>query len=153
MIGRYVQENADGGAQRRRQIDLVGRDFEHVTAAGCERLQRQRGDADIAAHLRIAAGMIDQVRDQRRGGRFAVGAGNRNQRTVQPARRALAAEQFDVANDLDAFEMRALHAPVRRRMGQRHAGRKHKRGDTGPVEFAEVPRRNAGGFGLFDFRR
>ena len=78
MIGRYVQENADGGAQRRRQIDLVGRDFEHVTAAGCERLQRQRGDADIAAHLRIAAGMIDQMRDQRRGGRFAVGAGNRN---------------------------------------------------------------------------
>ena len=80
MILRHVQQNADGGAQRRRQIDLIGRHFQHVGTAGRERLERQHRHADIAAHLRVAAGAVDQMRDQRGGGRFAVGAGDGDQR-------------------------------------------------------------------------
>ncbi len=110
MIRRHVQQYADGGAQRWRQIDLIGRRFQDVSASRRERLKRQRGDADIAAHLRIAAGAADEMRDQRRGGRLAVGAGDGDQRAVGATRGALAAEQFDVADDLDAFFARAARS-------------------------------------------
>ena len=85
------------------------------------------------------------MRDQRRGGRFAVGAGDGDQRTWRARFRALAAEQFDVADDLDAGLARERRRPVRRRMGQRHAGRQHQRGDRRPVEVAQILRLEAGG--------
>ena len=47
-------------------------------------------------------------------------------RRARRARRALAAEQFDVADDLDARRLRQRHRPMRLGMGQRHAGRQHE---------------------------
>ncbi len=153
VIRRHVDEHADGRPQRWRQIDLIGRHFDDVVPARCKRLERQRRHTDIAAHLRVTPGMSDEMRGQRRGGRFAVGAGDGHQRTVGTMHRALAAEQFDIADDFDAFEMRALRRPVRRRVGQRHAGRQNKRGDIRPVDIGEVRGLDAGGIGLLDLQR
>ena len=41
-------------------------------------------------------------------------------------RRALAAEQLDVADDLEAGRLGAFDGPMRFRMRQRHAGRQHE---------------------------
>jgi hypothetical protein len=57
----------------------------------------------------------------------------------------LAAEQLDVADHLDGGLVRQIDDPVRRRMGQRHAGREHQRGDLRPVDGAQIGGRNAGG--------
>ena len=138
------------GLQRGREIDLIGRDFQHINAPGRERLERQHRHADIAAHLRVAAGAFDEMRDQRGGGRFAVGAGDGDQRTIAAGLRALAAEQFDVADDLDIGLVGERRRPMRRRMRQRHAGRQHQRGDVRPVEFAQILRLEAGGLRLGD---
>ena len=39
---------------------------------------------------------------------------------------------------------------MRRRMGERHAGRQHQRRDFGPVDVAQISGRNAGCIGLGD---
>ena len=133
VVFRHVQQDTDRGFQRRRQIDLIGRNLQHIAARVFailrERLQRQYRHADIAAHLRVAAGASEQMRGQRRGGRFTVGAGDGDQRATGAGLRALAAEQFDVADDLDARLARQRRRPVRCRMRQRHAGRQHQGGD------------------------
>ena len=105
-----VEQDADGRIERGREIDLVGRHLDHVDAARARRLQRQDRGADIAAHLRVVAGDLQQMRDQRGGGRFAVGAGDGDERRVRRVTPALAAEQFDVADHLDAG-LRAPSAP------------------------------------------
>src|SRR6185369_13115358 len=65
---------------------------------------------------------------------------------------ALAAEQLDVADHLDRGIAREADAPMRRRMGQRHAGREHQRRDLTPVDVAQVGDRNPGGARLLDRR-
>ena len=82
--------------------------------------------ADIAAHLHVAAGLAQDMRDQRRGGRLAVGAGDADERRVRRDAGPLAAEQLDVADDLDAGARAPLDRPMRLGMGQRHAGREHE---------------------------
>jgi hypothetical protein len=54
------------------------------------------------------------------------------------ARRPLAAEQLDVADDLEAGRLRPLHCPMRDGVGQRHAGRQNQRGEGRPVGLAQV---------------
>ena len=66
--------------------------------------------------------------------------------------RALAAEQFDVADDFDIGVARQLDHPMRLRMGQRHAGRKNEGGNACPIGLAQVGGRNAGGIGFGDAR-
>ncbi len=90
------------GSRRRRQVDLERRHLDHVDALGGGRLQRQDRGADIAAHLDVAARLGEDVGDQRRRGRLAVGAGDRHERRVRRQRAALPAEQLDVADDRDA---------------------------------------------------
>ena len=68
-------------------------------AGGCE---RQDGGADVAAHLHVPAGLLQDVRDECRGRRLAVGAGDGDERSVRGAGRPLAREQLDVADDLHA---------------------------------------------------
>ena len=58
MIFRDIQQDADGRFQRRRKIDLIGRNLQNVGAARLERRERQNGHADIAAHLRVNAGAL-----------------------------------------------------------------------------------------------
>ncbi|MGY4326159.1 hypothetical protein ACVWWG_000573 [Bradyrhizobium sp. LB7.2] len=69
MVLADIEQNADGGIERGREVDLVGRHLDDVDAAHARRLQRQDRSADIAAHLGVVAGNFRQVRDQRRGGR------------------------------------------------------------------------------------
>ena len=110
MVFADIEQNADGRIERRREIDLVGRHLDHMHAAHPRRLQRQDRGADIAAHLGVVAGDLHQMRDQRGRGRLAVGAGDRDERRIRRMAAALAAEQFDVADHLDA----GLRAPSAR---------------------------------------
>ena len=148
VVRRDIQQNADRGIQRGRQIDLVGRHLDHMDAALGGRLQRQDGGADIAAHLGVEAGLAHQMRDQRRGGRFAVGAGNRDERRVGGMPRALATEQFDVADHLDAGRLRHLHGPVRHGIRQRHAGSQDQRGEIFPRHATQIGGDEIGARGL-----
>jgi hypothetical protein len=126
MVGRDVEQHADRGAERRRQLDLERRHLDDVDALGGWRRQLQDGGADVAAHLRIPACGAKNVGDERRGGRLAVGAGDRNERRFRTALRPLAAEKLDIADDLHPGGVRLGDRPMRRGMGQRHARRQHR---------------------------
>ena len=144
MVFADIEQNADGRIERGRQIDLVGRHLDHMHAAHPRRLQRQDRGADIAAHLGVVAGDLHQMRDQRGRGRLAVGAGDGDERRVRRVTAALAAEQFDVADHLDAGLPRHQHRPMRRRMGQRRAGRQDQRGEIRPRHRAQIGGDEAG---------
>ena len=123
------------------------------TRPGSRRLQRQDRGADIAAELRVQAGRCGKMRDQRRGGRFAVGAGDGDEGRIRRKLRPLAAEQFDIADHRDAGLVGECDDPMRLGMGERHAGRQHQRRDLGPVDVAQIGGGNAGGIGLGDALR
>ncbi len=144
MVFADIEQNADGRIERGREIDLVGRHLDHMHPAHPRRLQRQDRGADIAAHLGVVAGDLHQMRDQRRRGRLAVGAGDGDERRIRRVTAALAAEQFDVADHLDAGLPRHQHRPVRRRMGQRRAGRQNQRGEIRPGHGAQIGGDEAG---------
>ena len=133
-----IEQNADGGIERGREVDLVGRHLDDVDAARARRLQRQDRGADIAAHLGVVAGNLCEMSDQRCRGRLAVGAGDRNERRVRRVAATFAAEQLDVADHLDTRLARFQHAPVRHRVGQRHAGREHERCEIAPGNAAQI---------------
>src|SRR5215471_12302739 len=88
------------------------------------------------------------MRNQRRGRRLAIGAGDGDEGSFRRARAALAAEQLDVADHLDARGMRQHHRPVGRGMRERHAGRKHERGNFRPVGLPQIAAWNARARGL-----
>ena len=111
MIGRDVQQHANRRRQRRRQVDLERRHLDDVNAVRCGRRERQDGSADVAAHLHVAAGGAQNMCDERRGGGLAVGAGDGDDRARGAACGALAKEQLDVADDLDAGRLRLAHRP------------------------------------------
>src|SRR5205085_10486750 len=102
MIRRDVEQDADGGIEARRKIDLIGRALDHVRAAGSRRVEREDRDADIAAALRKNAAGAEHVADEGGGRRLAVGSGDGNERGARCARTPLAAIELDVADDLDA---------------------------------------------------
>ena len=106
MVRRDVEEDADRRPQARREVDLERRHLDDMDAVARRRLERQDRRADVAAHLHVAAGLAQDVGDQRRRGRLAVGAGDGDERRVRRELRALAAEQLDVADDLDAGGLR-----------------------------------------------
>ena len=150
MVLADIEQDADGGIERGREVDLVGRHLDDVHAAHARRLQRQDRGADIAAHLGVVAGKFRQMRDQRRGGRLAVGAGDGDERRIGRVTAPLAAEQLDVADHLDAGLARHQHAPVRRRMGQRRAGGEDQRGEILPGDAAQIRGDETGLRGLGD---
>ncbi len=143
-----VDENADRRIERRREVDLVGGDLDHVHTTRPRRLEREDGGADIAADLGIVTGGAREMGGERSGGRLAVGAGDRHERGGGRLAATLAAEQLDVADHLDRRSLRAPDRPVRRRMGERHAGREHQRGDSRPVDPTQVGGRYARTRGL-----
>ncbi|MCY1230307.1 hypothetical protein D9M72_427160 [compost metagenome] len=65
-------------------------------------------------------------------------------------RAAFAHEELDVADDPDARSMGEIDRPVRLRMGERHARRKHEGGKSGPFDGAQVRRQHARGGSLGD---
>jgi len=72
--------------------------------------------------------------DQRGGRRFAVGAGDGDKGRAGCKMPSLAAEQFDIADYLNARLLRERHHPMRRRMRERHPGRQHQACDFAPVD-------------------
>ena len=81
--------------------------------------------------------------DQRRGGGFAVGSGDRDEGRIRRQLRPLAAEQLDIADDLDPCGLRLRDAPVRHGMGERHAGREYQRGKARKIRLAQIRDRDA----------
>ncbi len=144
MVFADIEQNADRRIERGRQIDLVGRHLDHMHAPHPRRLQRKDRGADIAAHLGVVAGHLHQMRDQRRRGRLAVGAGDGDERRVRRMAAALAAEQFDVADHLTAGLPRHQHRPMRRRMRQRRAGGQDQRREIRPRHRAQIGGDEAG---------
>ena len=138
MVRRQIGEHRDIRHQPRRQIDLVGRNFQHIDRARIGARQFEHGLADIAADLRIVAAGIENVTDQGRRRRFAVGAGDGND--GRPARLGaigayLAGEEFDIADDLDARLARGRDDRMRRGMGERHARAQHQCFELRPGPF------------------
>ncbi len=144
MVFADIEQNADRRIERGRKIDLVGRHLDHMHPPHPRRLQRQDRGADIAAHLGVVAGDLHQMRDQRRRGRLAVGAGDRHERRIRRVTPAFAAKQLDVADHLDAGLPRRQHAPMRRRMGQRRAGRQNQGCEIRPGHGAQIGGDEAG---------
>ena len=126
MIRRDVQQHPDGGCERWGEVDLKRRTFDDVRTIIGRRLQRQDRGADVATHLHVAAGFAQNVRHKRGRGGFAIRAGDGNEGSIRRDFGALAAEQFDVADDLHAGATRQRHRPVRLGMGQRHTERKNE---------------------------
>jgi len=102
------------------------------------RLEREDRCADVAATLGGIAGRGEQMGDERRRRRLAIGAGDGDERRVGRDRPALAAVKLDVADHLDGGIAREPDRPVGRRMGERHAGREHERGNARPFDTAQV---------------
>ena len=143
MIGRDVDQRADARRQRRGEIDLERRAFDDVDAPVGRRQQIENRHADVAAHRHVAAGLAQDMGDQRRRRRLAVGSGDGHERRARRARGALAGEEFDVADDSDAGRLRPFDRPVRLGMGQRHARREHERREAAPVDGGQIDRREA----------
>ena len=124
-----------------------------MTHARCRRLRRlKRKDrgADIAAELRIACRPTPQdVRDQRRRRRFAVGAGDGDEGRArrQPAR-ARGRTARCRRSPRRPRSCASSTGPMRFGMRQRHAGREHERGNLRPIDRVQIRDRNAGGFAL-----
>jgi hypothetical protein len=115
MVGRQVEQRADLRLEAGHQVDLVGRQLEHIDPPRQRRRQQKGRGADVAADLGIAPGRPQHVAGKRGGGRLAVGAGDRDD--LGPGAVHLAGEHLGVADDLDACRTGAAHRPVRRRDG------------------------------------
>ena len=143
MVGRQVEQDSGSRVQRRGKIDLVGRAFDHIEPPIPGRIERQNGPADIATKLRIATTCFEDMGNQCRGGRFAVGPGDRDERAIRRMSSPLPHEDLDVADDLDTGIAGKADRPVRFRMGERHTGRQHEGCDRRPVDLPQVPCRHA----------
>ena len=134
MVGGDVEQHRDVAIEALRQVDLVARQLEHIDPAFGERVLGEDRQADIAAHRARHARGLEDVVDERGGGRLAVGAGDADdlvRRKLGPG----AGEQLDVADDLDAGVAGALRDRV---AVERQAGRDDEAVELGEVGFVEV---------------
>ena len=143
MVGSDVDQKADAGAKRGREIDLIGRAFDDMRAPRGWRGQIEDGRADVAAHGDVAPGLLQHMSDQRGGRRLAIGAGDRDEGRVRGSRAALADEELDIAHDRNPRRMREIDGPMRLGMSQRHARREHEQPEAPPVGVSEIDERNA----------
>ena len=130
VIGGDVEQYRDVEGERGDQLQLKRAGFEHIGAVAAERHQRQRRGAEIAADLDPPFGGSQDVAEQRRRRRFAVGAGDADiaSRGLRPA------EQFDVADDLDTGRAGMHHRRMRRGKAVRDPWRQDEGGDMPPVD-------------------
>ena len=125
MVGREVRQQRDIGFEAGRQVNLEAGHFQHIKTARARRRQFQHRVADIAADLGIKSGMGQDMADQRRGGGFAVCAGDGDHRGA--ARLCgigadFAGEQFDIADHFDLGGPGMGDHFMGLGMRQRHAG-------------------------------
>jgi hypothetical protein len=76
MVFRKVEVHADGRRKMGRQGDLVGRTLDDVMQVGLGQRKLQHRHTDIAAHGHIHTKHLECMGSQRRGRRFAIGAGD-----------------------------------------------------------------------------
>ena len=129
MVRGDVQQDSDLGPDRGCQVDLIGRQLQHVHPVRRTRLQFQHGQADVARDHRVDAGRLQHMPDHCGGGRLAVGPGDGN----DPRARHLPHEQLDIADDFHPGVLRSDDRRMRFRMGQRDAWRQHQHVDRRPV--------------------
>ncbi len=146
MIRRDVEQHGHVRVQRRRQVDLEGRQLEHIGPRRRRRRQVQHRLADIATDFRIEAKLLQHVANQGRGRRLAVGAGDADDaRLLASLRRAdRAEEQLDIADHFAARLARLEHKRVRAWMCQRHPGAEHQRRHIAPVDACKIAHAHAG---------
>ena len=134
MVGGDVEQHRDIEGERLDQVELKRTRLQNINPVRAERRQRQRRRAEIAADFDPLSGLAENVADQRRRRRFAVGAGNPD----ITRRRLRASEQFDIADDLDPGLAGTHHCRMRLGKGQRDAGRQHQRGNAPPVHACRI---------------
>jgi hypothetical protein len=139
VVGRDVGEHGHIRHEAGREIDLVGRNFQHIDRAAVRRRQIEHGLADIAADLGREACGGKNVADQRRRRRFAVGAGDGDERRAAGLRASAGARGRTIR-----YRRSLRRRPCARRrrfvrfgMRQRHAGAEDQRGDLGPTAIAQ----------------
>src|SRR5690606_16279715 len=74
MVEGDVGQRGRIAAERKGEIDLVARQLQDVRTAFRQRLLRENGQTDVAAHQSRPPGIDKEVVQERRRGRFAVGA-------------------------------------------------------------------------------
>ena len=143
MVRRDVENDADIRLQTVGQVQLIGRELQHIDRSAVHRLQAQHAIADVAANPGIATRFRADVTDQGGGRRFTVGAGDGDHLRSLVVRRCVhrAGEQLHVTQDLDAGGPRLFHRPMRRRVGQRNARREQQRRELRPVGAGKVGER------------
>ena len=131
MVGRDVGQNRHVGHETRREIDLIGRNLQHIDRAGRWRLRKSSTGLPILPPISAAKPQDARiwpisavVVDLPLVPVTAMTGARPGLRAIGPD---LAREQFDVADDLDAGGARARHHVMRRGMRQRHAGAEHQR--------------------------
>ncbi len=146
VVRRDVQHDRHIAVQRLDQVELVGRQLQHIDRAAVQAFEIQHADADIAANTDILAGLPQDMADQRRRGRLAVGAGD-----ADDARALVlleigygAGEQLHVADHRHAHHLRHLHETVGLRETVGNARRQHQSCKGLPVASVEIDQRNAG---------
>ena len=135
MIRGDVEQGRDFAGKVVRQVDLVARQLEDIDAARRQRLLGEDGNADIAGHAHRQRRAPEQVVDQRRGGRFAVGAGN----AYHPVRRQTVARKGE---ELDVADHR--HPRSRRCFGDRMPVERHPGRDHNPIVSGKIDRQRIG---------
>ena len=117
VVGRKVQEHGDPGMKRLDPFELEAARLDDVNRLGGRGLDlRAQCVADVAADQDLVAAGLEHAAGQRRGGRLALGAGDRDDPSGQPARC-----QLELANDLGAAAARRFDD----RLIPRHAGAQH----------------------------
>ena len=134
MVGRDVEPHRDVGMEGLEQFELIGGKLQHVEAAFAERLEVERTAPDIAADFAAGAGLLEDVADQRRRRRLAVGAGDGDE--PRPGLRPC--QQLDVADDRLAGGARGDRHGMRYRQGAGNARADHESGDARPVDRGRV---------------
>ena len=76
MVRRDVEQRRGIGGKRRAEVDLEGRQLEHIGEARRKLRKIEDGVADIAAKSDRPAAHLQQMRGERGRGGFAVGAGD-----------------------------------------------------------------------------
>jgi hypothetical protein len=117
--------------------------LQHIDAVLVQGIEAEHRGAEIAADRNLPAGAGQDMGDQGRGRRFAVGAGDADIGGL----RSGAEEQFDIADDRQTGRLAARRDRVRVREAVRDARRQHQRFDPGQIGRVEIGQVNAGACG------
>src|SRR5215472_11206120 len=125
MVGRQIEQQCFVGRERWSEIDLKGRDLQHIDGFRVWRIECKYRLAYVAADLSVEPASPQNVSDQRGRRRLSVGPRNGDDRRVASLaaiRPDLAGEEFKIADDRDSERLRPFDNLVRFGMGKRNTG-------------------------------